>query len=170
MIICVRDDLLDKTLEVIARFNEEGVDYIVVGAVALNFHGLVRATEDLDVFVRPQSDNIASVRRALRRVWNDPEIDLITADDLCGDYPAVRYGPPDGSLPLDILTRLGERIRYEDLDCEEIEIEGVAARVVTPVTLMKMKATTVRPQDQADALALRAAFDLDAIELAPEDD
>jgi hypothetical protein len=30
-------------------------------------------------------------------------------------YPAVRYGPPHGTLYLDILTRLGEATAYADL-------------------------------------------------------
>jgi len=157
----MKDDLLDKTLEVLGRLNDEAVDYVVIGGVALNLHGLVRATEDLDVFVRPDADNIAALRRALQRVWNDPEIDQITAEDLCGDYPVVRYGPPDDSLPLDILTRLGEVARYEDLEHELIDFEGVAIRVATPETLHWLKAGTVRPQDQADAAALRSAFDID---------
>jgi len=157
----MKDDLLDRTLEVIARLNDEGVEYVVIGGVALNLHGLVRATEDLDLFVCPRSDNIAALRRALRRVWDDPEIEQITAEDLCGDYPAVRYGPPDGSLPLDILTRLGDLVRYEDLEHEQIEIEGIRVTVVTPMMLMKMKAGTVRPQDHLDALALKAFFDLE---------
>lgn len=156
----MQDDLLDKTLEVIVGLNEEGVDYVVIGGVALNLHGLVRATEDLDVFVRPDMENIAALRRALKRVWDDPEIENITADDLCGDYPAVRYGPPDGSLPLDVLTRLGELARFEDLDYEIVEVDGVAVRVVTPAVLLWLKANTVRPRDRADADALRAAFGL----------
>lgn len=156
----MKDDLLDKTLEVIVGLNDEDVDYVVIGGVALNLHGLVRATEDLDVFVRPEPENIAALRRALKRVWNDPEIENITAEDLCGDYPAVRYGPPDGSLALDVLTRLGELARFEDLDYEIVEVEGVAVRVVTPAVLLWLKANTVRPQDRADADALRAAFGL----------
>ena len=43
----MKDDLLDKTLEVIRGLNDEDVDYVVIGGVALNLHGLVRATEDL---------------------------------------------------------------------------------------------------------------------------
>ena len=155
------DDLLDKTLQVIASLNEEGVDYVVIGGVALNLHGLVRATEDLDVFVRPERENIAALRRALNKVWDDPEIENITAEDLCGDYPAVRYGPPDESLALDLLTRLGELARFDDLDFETIEIEGVAVKVATPAVLHWLKANTVRPRDRADAEALRAAFGLE---------
>jgi predicted nucleotidyltransferase len=154
----MKDDLLDKTLEVIARLNDEGVDYVVIGAVALNLHGLVRATGDLDFFIRPEPDNISALRRALMRVWDDPEIQEIKTEDLCGAYPAIRYGPPDDSLPLDILTRLGEFVTYADLKHELIEIEGIKVRVATPSTLYWLKASTVRPQDKADAAALRAAF------------
>lgn len=75
-------DAIDDALEVIASLNRANVDYVVVGGVALNLHGLLRATEDLDIFVRPDPENIARLRDALRRVWDDPDIDQITATDL----------------------------------------------------------------------------------------
>lgn len=154
-------DALDDALRVVASLNEGGVDYIVVGGVALNLHGLVRATEDLDVFVRPDPANIARLRLALKAVWDDPDIDQITAEDLCGDYPVVRYGPPKGTLFIDIMTRLGEATQFADLQAEDKQIDGVRVRVATPRTLYRMKKNTVRPIDRADALALRAAFDLE---------
>ena len=154
-------DSLDAVLRVIASLNDAGVDYVVVGGVALNFHGLIRATEDLDLFVRPDPANIERLRQALKAVWNDPDIEQITAEDLCGEYPAVRYGPPEGTLYLDILTRLGEATQFSDLESEEKQIEGVRVRVATPATLYAMKKDTVRPIDRADARALRVAFDLD---------
>lgn len=73
----------------------------------------------------------------------------------------MRHGPPEGALYLDILTRLGEFARYEDLEQQVVEIDGVAVRVATPRTLHWMKVGTVRPLDHADALRLRDAFDLD---------
>jgi hypothetical protein len=153
-------DALDDALRVIASLNQVGVEYVVVGGVALNIHGLLRATEDLDIFIRPDPGNIERLRLALKAVWDDPEIDHITAEDLCGEYPAVRYGPPEGTLYLDILTRLGEATLFSDLEAQEKEIEGVRVRVATPRTLYRMKRDTVRPIDRADALALRSAFDL----------
>ncbi len=152
-------DALDDALRVIASLNEAGVDYVVVGGVAVNLHGLVRATEDLDLFIRPDPENVARLRDALAHVWEDPSIAEITADDLCGDYPAVRYGPPEGSLYLDILARLGEATRYSDLEVEEKRVGDLVVRVATPRTLYRMKRGTVRPIDHADAEALRAAFD-----------
>ena len=38
----------DKTREVLAAFEREGVRYVIVGAVALNLQGLARATEKED--------------------------------------------------------------------------------------------------------------------------
>ena len=153
-------DDLDLALRVIESLNRAGVDYAVFGGVALNLHGIVRATEDLDVFVRPEPSNVERLRQALRAVWNDPEIDGITAADLCGDYPAVRYGPPDGDLYLDIVTRVGEAFTWSDLDVESKTVESVTVRVVSPATLYRMKKDTVRPQDRADAAALEREYGL----------
>lgn len=154
-------DAFDDALRVIASLDAAGVEYAVVGGVAVNLHGLVRATEDLDIVIRPEPSNVERLRAALKSLWDDPSIDEITAEDLCGDYPAVRYGPPTGELSLDILTRLGEAMSYADLEVEERMIEGVRVRVATPRTLYRMKRGTVHPIDHADAAALRAAFDLD---------
>ena len=154
-------DALDDVLRVVASLNAAGVDYVVVGGVAVNLHGLIRATEDLDVFIRPDPENVERLKSALRAVWDDPSIDEIRAEDLCGDYPAVRYGPPAGTLYLDILARLGEATRWGDLEVEEKVVEGVRVRVATPRTLSRMKKGTVRPIDHADAALLRAAFGLE---------
>jgi hypothetical protein len=154
-------DAFDDVLRVVAALNATGVEYVVIGGVGLNVHGIIRATEDLDLFIRPDAGNVARLRDALKAVWNDPTIDEITAEDLCGDYPAVRYGPPTGALFLDILTRLGDAIRWQDLEWEDREVEGVSIRVATPRCLYRMKKDTVRPMDHADAEALRSAFDFD---------
>lgn len=81
------------------------VDYVLIGAAAMGFHGVVRATEDVDVLVRAAPENIERLRAALRAAFSgDPEIADIRTDDLLGDYPAVRYYPPTGDLYLDVMT------------------------------------------------------------------
>ena len=154
-------ETLQKTLRVLRSLEEHGVDYVVIGGVALNFHGIIRATEDLDIFVRPVPANIERLKEALREVWDDPCIDEITASDLCGEYPAVRYGPPEDGLYLDILTRLGELVRYDDLEVQTLTIGAQPVRVVTPRCLYELKRGTVRPIDHADVVALAAHFELD---------
>ncbi|MGI8784606.1 MAG: nucleotidyl transferase AbiEii/AbiGii toxin family protein [Acidobacteriota bacterium] len=151
---------LDEVMQVLASFRQERVDYILVGGAALNFHGLVRATEDVDIFIRATPDNVERLRRALHSIYEDPCIDEIVIDDLAGEYPAIRYYPPSGALFLDILARLGTFARYEDLEVQEMEVRGVKVRVATPRALYSLKKGTLRAIDRADAEALRQRFDL----------
>ncbi|NOZ93749.1 MAG: hypothetical protein GXP47_03275 [Acidobacteria bacterium] len=151
---------LAELLQVLAALARYGVDYVLVGGAALNIHGIIRATEDADLFVKPERENIERLKNALKSVYHDSLIDEITADDLLGEYPAVRYYPPTGSLFLDVLTRLGEAFTWEDLEHEKHVVEGVPVIVATPATLFRMKRNTVRLQDRADAERLREEFDL----------
>lgn len=150
----------DVLKRLIAALESRGVRYAIFGAVAMTLHGLVRTTEDVDVFIAPTADNIDRLRAALHDVFADPHIDEITAEDLLGEYPSVRYAPPDGSLYLDILTRLGDAFAFADLDVARVPFDGLTASVVTPRTLYRMKKDTVRLKDRADAEMLRRQFNL----------
>jgi hypothetical protein len=119
----------DITKQVLAALEREGASYAVFGAVALNLHGLARATEDLDIMIAADQANVERVKQALRTVFNDPSIDEITAEDLLGDYPAVTYGPPSGTFYVDILTRLGELHALDTLATERIDFDGVMVSV-----------------------------------------
>lgn len=151
----------DRTRQVLEALEREGVAYVIFGGVAMNLQGLPRATQDLDVFVAPTEDNVRRLRVALTAVFGDPHIDDITAADLLGEYPAVQYVPPEGSFHLDILTRLGEAFRFEDLESERVDFDGIEVSVVTPTTLYRMKKDTVRARDRADAERLRQHFGLE---------
>lgn len=93
-------------------------------------------------------------------MFDDPNIDQISADDLLGEYPAVQYIPPQAGFHIDILTRLGEAFRFEDLRSEKVDLGGVSVTVATPATLYRMKKGTIRPKDWGDAEALRRRFKL----------
>ena len=147
----------DQLRAVFQALEEYDVEYSVFGAIALGLHGLARATADLDLFIAPTHENVERLKDALRAVFKDPNIDEISAEDLCGDYPAVRYIPPDG-FPLDILTRLGEAFRFEDLENETKTFEGLKVRVVSPRMLWRLKKDTIRPGDRMDAAALAERF------------
>jgi len=145
----------------LSTLESRGVKYVIFGAVALNLHGLARATEDLDIFVAPEEANIDRLKMALRDVFDDPEIENITAHDLLGEYPAVQYNPPDGAFHVDILTRLGEAFTFSDLELERVPYQDLTVSVVSSRTLYKMKKDTGRPQDRADADMLRRRFNLE---------
>ena len=152
----------ERLQALLAALERERVKYAIFGAIALNLHGLARFTEDLDVFVAPDADNIERLKQALRAVFDDPAIEEITAADLLGDYPAVQYVPPDGSFHVDVLTKLGSAFSFADLETERLPFSGdLFVSVVTPRTLYRMKRDTTRLKDRADAELLKRRFGLE---------
>ena len=148
-------------MRVLRAFESAGLEYVLIGAAAMGFHGLVRATEDLDLFIRATSENIEKLRSALRVAYEgDPNINEISSADLLGEFPAVRYVPPTGDLYFDVITRLGEVASFETIDAEVKDVDGTQIRVATPAALYRMKKGTVRSQDHVDAAALRERFSL----------
>lgn len=151
---------LDRLIAVCAALNREGAEYVLFGGAAVNLHGIFRVTEDLDFFVPPDPSNVAAIKRALRSIWDDPNIDEIQDDDMVGEYPSFRYCPPDEDLYIDFVSRLGEMFSYSDLEAETHLVEEVPIRVATPATLNRMKKGTVRYKDWDDAARLRQKFNL----------
>ena len=41
-----------EVLRVLRALQDAGVEYVLIGAMAMGFHGVVRATEDVDMLVR----------------------------------------------------------------------------------------------------------------------
>ena len=95
--------------DLLAEFNAAGVEFLVVGAHALAAHGLVRATKDLDLWVRPSSSNAVRILEALRR-FGAPLHDL-TPDDLA--EPGVVFQIGVEPVRIDLLTDI-DGVTYED--------------------------------------------------------
>ena len=133
--------------DLLAEFNARNVDFLVVGAHALAAHGHVRATEDLDLWVRPDSENAKKVIQALI-AFGAPLHDL-TEEDLTS--PGVVFQIGVAPLRIDVLTAI------DGVDFAE----AWAARFITkfddqPIAvlsrehLIKNKRATGRTQDLAD--------------------
>jgi hypothetical protein len=150
----------DEARRILASLEAHGVRYVLVGSMAMAAQGIIRATRDMDIFVSPDADNVGRLKAALHEVFHDPAVEEIRADDLAGDYPAIQYVPPSGDAWIDILARLGNAFSFEDLESEDLIVEGVRVRVATPRMLYLMKRDTVRPQDRLDAETLRQRFDI----------
>jgi hypothetical protein len=151
----------DEIIRVLRAFEAAGLEYVLIGATAMGFHGVVRATEDIDLFIRATPDNVERLRSAFRTVYgDDPHLEEISAADLLGDYPALRYYPPTGDLYFDVMTRLGEAARFDTVDREVKDVDGTRVSVATPAALYRMKKGTVRAKDRQDAAALRERFNL----------
>ena len=151
----------ERLQALLAALEHEGVSYAIFGAFALNLHGLARFTEDLDLFIAPEAENVERLKRALWAVFADPAIHEIVADDLIGAYPALQYVPTEGTFHVDILTRLGSAFAFDDLETERVPFGELLVTVVSPRTLYRMKRDTIRLKDRADAEMLKQRFRLE---------
>jgi hypothetical protein len=68
--------------------------------------------------------------------------------------------PPEGDFHIDILYRLGELFRFEEIETQNCRVEEIEVPVATPRMLYVMKKNTIRLQDRADAERLRRYFNV----------
>jgi hypothetical protein len=62
---------LAEAKRILAAFEREKVDYVLVGSMAMAAQGLIRATRDLDFFVSPTPENVGRLKVALRSLYDD---------------------------------------------------------------------------------------------------
>jgi hypothetical protein len=86
--------------DLFAEFNGHSVDYLVVGAYALAVHGHVRATKDLDVWVRPEAANAQRVFLALQS-YGAPT-DELREDDFAS--PGLTFQIGVAPIRIDVLS------------------------------------------------------------------
>jgi len=88
--------------DLLELFNKYEVEYIIVGAYALGFHGAPRYTGDLDVFVKPDPKNAKSIMEALNE-FGFGAVGL-TAADFVTEGKVVQLGVPP--VRIDISTSI----------------------------------------------------------------
>lgn len=137
---------------------EHAVDYVLVGGLAVQTHGQVRTTVDVDVFPRPDPANLARLADALNalgaRVQNPASegvrIDAAMLPRATLWQFATRHGAIDvlhdapGAPPYDEL-----RVRALEIRLGELRL-AVAGRD----DLIAMKRASGRPVDLEDIAAL----------------
>ena len=139
--------------ELLLAFNASGVEYLVVGAYALAAYGHVRATKDLDIWVRADHENAKKVLSAIS-AFGAPLADL-TTDDLSRPGTVFQIGVPP--LRIDIITEI-DGVRFADAwpDRWQTDFGGVPVFVISRHHLILNKKTAGRLQDLADVEQLEA--------------
>jgi hypothetical protein len=148
----------EAQLGLFAALLTAGVEFAVVGGVAVNVHGYVRATYDLDVFIRPTESNADATFRALKSIG--APIDGLEANDLLDDERHFRFGSDLDHV--DILASIGE-MSFDDVWMDRVEVEagGMKVPFISKARLMENKRQTGRLRDLAD---------VEELELLPEDE
>ena len=127
----------------------EGIDFILIGGYAVNFHGYNRATGDLDVWLKPGSHNKMKVLIFLTKYGIDQEsVEQIRQLDFAR---ALVFSIGDEPYKTDFLTRVSG-VTYEEADKEKIifEHEGSHIPFINLPHLVLTKFATGRGKDKVD--------------------
>jgi hypothetical protein len=137
--------------EFIESLNSHGVEFVVVGAHALAFHGHPRYTGDLDLLVRPTLENAARLEQALI-AFSFSSLGLAAADFL-EPGRVVQLGIAPNRI--DLLTSI-TAVTFEEAWDQRVpgELSSVPVAFLSRQTLVKNKRATGRTQDAADVEAL----------------
>jgi len=57
-------DIFQRFLQCIQAFNDENVEYVLIGGYAILMYGMPRITQDIDFFINPEMKNIEKLKRA----------------------------------------------------------------------------------------------------------
>lgn len=122
---------------ILAELTKEGVDFLVIGGVAVGYHGHVRATKDVDVVPKPEQENYARLASALKKL----EAQVEGAEE----FDEAELPDPE---PL-----------WEKLEKAAIvdQIADLPVRMVGYEDLRSLKEDAGRPQDLIDLERLREA-------------
>ncbi len=147
------------------------VRFIVVGGLAVNVHGLLRVTADIDLVIQLEAGNVARAFAALEQLGYRPVIPVTAAQfaDATTREGWVRdrhmrvlgfHSDRHPDTPVDIFA--SEPFPFEDEHDRAVvrELAGVGGvRVVSLATLQRMKQQAGRPRDLADLEDLRLGSD-----------
>jgi hypothetical protein len=137
--------------EFLELLNARGVEYLVVGAHSLAFHGRPRYTGDLDLLVRPSKGNAVTLVTLLRE-FGFTGSKLAPVDFAEGDQ-VIQLGRAPNRI--DLLTTL-TGVTNDDVFASKVaaEIDGIPVFVLSKQHLIQNKRAVGRPQDLADIAEL----------------
>ena len=140
--------------DLLSAFNAHRVEYLVVGAHALAAHGRVRATGDLDVWVKPEAENAKRVVAALT-AFGAPLQDL-SIEDLSKPGIVFQIGVPP--LRIDVLTKI-DAVEFDEAWTSRLQTSfaGEPVGVLSVPLLIRNKRAVGRAQDLADVEWLEKA-------------
>lgn len=157
-----------SSLEAVTRaLNEAGIRYLVAGGLAVNAHGYLRLTRDIDLVLALDSDNIVRAFEALKAAGYRPLVP-ITALQFADAALRQKWIDEKGMKVLNFFsdahleTSLDVFV-YEPFDFDaEFDaslkgelLPGLEVRFVSIPTLIRMKEAANRPKDVDDIQHLR---------------
>ncbi|MDP1848256.1 MAG: hypothetical protein Q8K79_10740 [Solirubrobacteraceae bacterium] len=146
--------------ELLATLHRHGVDYTIVGGVAVQVHGHRRTTKDLDVIPAPDFENLTRLHAALVELEARPRDIPGAATPTVEQLATAAIVPP-------LTTRHGElhvlrdvlgAPAYAELRSRAlvVELNGIALAIAGLDDVIAMKRASGRPADLRDIAVLTA--------------
>lgn len=137
---------------------EHGVEYVLIGGLAVQTHGHVRTTNDADLIPSPEPANLRRLAAALRaldaRVLNPGEEDTEIDAKMLPRAPSWQFATRDGGI--DVMHEVPGGRPYAELSDRALQVRlgGIDIPVVDLDDLIHMKLARGHPTDLADVAAL----------------
>lgn len=148
--------------QLLERLTEAEIRFVLVGGLAVNAWGYLRATRDVDVVPDPAAENLAKLDSLLKELGGKVDVGGRLLDS-----SAISTFLKTGDRTLvvtelgqvDVLQGLPQVPAFAVLDAEasDVDIEGLSVRVCSLQHLRAMKQASERPRDRDDLEALDAA-------------
>jgi predicted nucleotidyltransferase len=152
---------------VVKALNDANVQYIIVGGVAVNAHGFVRMTRDLDLVLRLDRENIILGLNTLFKVGYQMAIP-VSAEDFATPETRDQWRTEKNMIVLKLWSDIHRRTPIDIFVYEPFEFAteiqhlirmelspDVSAPIVSLKTLLMMKRDADRPQDHIDIQELQ---------------
>ena len=133
--------------DMLSCLRDEAVEFLIVGAYALAAHGYVRATGDIDIWVRNSPENAQRIMRALKK-FGAPMQNL-KAEDFTSPDLILQLGVVP--CRIDLITSI-DGITFDEAwgNHVEVQVAGLAIAVLSKVDLLKNKTAAGRDKDRGD--------------------
>ena len=142
--------------EFLELLNSRGVDYVIVGAQSLAFHGRPRHTGDLDILVRPTPDNARLLLALLNQFGFEQS--GFKENDFLQPGQIIQLGRVPSRI--DLLTSISGVSTAEAFAGKISAIlDGIPVFILGKDALIRNKRAVGRPQDLADLAALEEGRD-----------
>ena len=142
----------EKLLVILA---EGGVDFVLVGGVAVTLHGYVRLTEDVDTLIESSTTNIQRFLDSLAD-YGEGFARELSLEDFTDEEGAIRIVEETELSQINVFTRMSG-LRYLDLkvDAPILSLKGHEIAYASKAALIRLKSNSVREKDQFDVVALK---------------
>ena len=141
--------MIRKTLiEICTLLDRHEVDYLVIGGVAVIYHGYVRSTADLDFWYNPVLSNFHKIVQAFKEYG----IDVSDLEKAVFDPQKTFLRFPVSNIRVEFLPAIPGNLSYKEVKAKAaiLKIDDIKISVIGYEDLIKNKATTNRLKDQAD--------------------